>query len=246
MTIQEQLDQLADYQAQIDVLNMDKQALLDAVKIPAEVQSVQDESIKRKRAIDAEYQSKQTELMHQKQSLLATVVVPPEIKAAFEAIENQRAEIEREFNRKNAEAWGEAVRKKELIDRELTDSVAEVYAQVETRKVEINAEFSGKVEAANANIAKLTAQVKAEVVKAGQTVKGAFLQAVYTKGRVTWTTDTLDGVYFTLNKIMEMLEAAVSEQREIPNVYGELRDIAKSLAKARKVGDPSVAIRKIG
>jgi hypothetical protein len=217
MSIPEMLDQLSNFQAQIDLLEIQKRELLDAVKVPAEVLAVQDASIQRKRSVDAEYQAKQTELTRQKQSRLATVVVPPEIQAAFEAIEQQRAEIERQFHQKNAEAWGEAVRKKEAIDRELTDGVAEVYAQVDIRKQEIAAEFSGKAEAASEHIARLTTEIKTEVAKVGATVKGKHYQAVYVRGRVTWNTDMLDGMVVA---------------------FPELR-------KARKEGQPSVTLRRI-
>jgi hypothetical protein len=217
MSIPEMLDQLSDFQAQIDLLEIQKRELLDAVRVPAEVLAVQEASIQRKRSIDAEYQAKQTELSRQNQSRLATVVIPPEIQAAFEAIEQQRAEIEREFHQENAKAWGEAVRKKEQIDRDLTDGVAEVFAQVDIRKQEIAAEFAGKAETASEHIARLTAEIKTEVAKVGATVKGSHYQAVYVRGRVTWNTDMLDGMIAVLPQ----------------------------LEKARKVGAPSVTLRRI-
>ena len=37
------LDQLADFQNQVDLLNLDKQKLLDEVKIPEEIQVIQQE-----------------------------------------------------------------------------------------------------------------------------------------------------------------------------------------------------------
>ena len=66
--------------------------------------------------------------------------------------------------------------KQKLIDAVLT---AEINAQLQ----EIEAEFSQKVEGVDANIATLTEQVKAEVLKAGASVKGSYLHAVWAKGR---------------------------------------------------------------
>lgn len=79
-------------------------------------------------------------------------------------------------------------------------------------------EYSPKQEAVGQKIAELEAQVKDEVIASGQTAKGGALQAVYTKGRVSWDSKVLDG-----------LMIAVPE-----------------LEKARKQGEPSVSIRRTG
>jgi hypothetical protein len=221
MSIQEQLDLLADYQAQIDVINMDKQALLDAVQIPAEVLAAQDEANKRRQKAETEYHTRRKQMQDDaiaKRAAVVMPVLPPEYVAAYEAAQAERAAIQEEFDRMDAAEQKALQDRKAKIDAELTGAVKEVYAQVEQRKAEISAEFAGKTEAANANIARLTAAVKAEVIKAGQTVKGKFLQAVYVKGRTTWNNDMLEGMI------------AVIPQLE----------------KARKIGEPSITIRRIG
>ncbi len=90
-------------------------------------------------------------------------------------------------------------------------------AEVKARIAEINAEFNGKDEAVSENIKALEKQVKEEVIESGESLKGAFLHAIYAKGRVTW-----DG---------KMLEGMMS--------------IIPGLKDARKEGEPSVSLRKI-
>lgn len=82
----------------------------------------------------------------------------------------------------------------------------------------IEAEFSGKSETVNGKIAELTTAVKQAVIERGETVKGSHLMAVLAKGRVSWDTKKLDGLMMVLPQL----------------VY------------ARKEGEPSVSIRKVG
>ena len=105
-----------------------------------------------------------------------------------------------------------------LIDSILTP---EILAKVE----EIKSEFAPKFEALEndtAYLAKkqeadtLTAEIKDDVVSAGETIKGSCLMAVYVKGRVSWDTKALDG-YCVAHPEVEQF---------------------------KKIGDPSVAIRK--
>ena len=78
--------------------------------------------------------------------------------------------------------------------------------------------FAERLEA-NANlISDLEEQDKLAVLEAGETVKGGALQAVYVKGRVSWDTKKLDGLMIVLPE----------------------------LNQARKVGEPTVTIRKTG
>jgi len=93
----------------------------------------------------------------------------------------------------------------------------DVYAALNQRKAEIEAEFAGKAEAVDENIDKLTAEVKDDIKAFGASVKSEYYHGVYVKGRVTWNTDMLDG----------------------------LITVIPQLEKARKVGDPSVTLRKI-
>ena len=103
-----------------------------------------------------------------------------------------------------------ALDKQRLIDTLISP---EIKAQID----EINYEFATQLEALDTNIAALTADIKADVVQGGASVKGAHLQAVYAKGRVSWDSKMLDGLAIA-----------------IPEV-----------AKARKEGAPSVSIRNI-
>ena len=69
-----------------------------------------------------------------------------------------------------------------------------------------------------ADIEAVEAQVKAEVLSIGATVKGYNLMAVWSKGRVSWDAKKLDGM-------MALIPA---------------------LKEARKEGEPTVSIRKVG
>lgn len=100
--------------------------------------------------------------------------------------------------------------KQKLIDEILT-------AEIKARMADIEAEFSGKTEVVNEKIAALEAEVKTAVKEHGASVKGQFLHAVYTKGRVSWDNKGLDG-----------LMVAVPQ-----------------LAQFRKEGEPSVSLRKV-
>ena len=100
------------------------------------------------------------------------------------------------------------LQKQELIDAVLT-------AEIKAKLAEIEAEFGMKAEAVNENIAGLEAEIKAEVIAVGHTVKGGSLMAVWSKGRVSWDSKKLDGMMILIPQ----------------------------LADARKEGDPSVSIR---
>lgn len=82
----------------------------------------------------------------------------------------------------------------------------------------IDAEYAPKFDEVNSKIEKLAADAKQLVLEAGETVKGGALQAVYTKGRVSWDGKKLDG----------------------------MMALVPGLSAARKEGEPSVSIRKVG
>jgi len=103
-----------------------------------------------------------------------------------------------------------ALDKQKLIDAILTDEIKAKIAEVEV-------EFSGKAESVNEKISLLESEVKELVKQSGASVKGQFLHAVFTKGRVTWDSKSLDGY--------------VKAHPE--------------LAEFRKEGEPSVSLRKI-
>ena len=58
---------------------------------------------------------------------------------------------------------------------------------------EIDAEFDPKAEQISQQKSMLEADIKAEVLQAGQTVKGTFHSFVWSKPRVSWDTKALDG-----------------------------------------------------
>lgn len=103
------------------------------------------------------------------------------------------------------------LQKKELIDQVLTPEIKE-------KLVDIEAEFGIQVEAVNENIERITEQIKAEVLEHGSSVRGQFVQAVFSKGRPSWNTKALDGYAAAHPEILVF----------------------------RKPGKPSVGIRNVG
>lgn len=103
------------------------------------------------------------------------------------------------------------------MDREKAKDAA-IPQEVKAALEEIALEFSPKQEALSEKIAALLEEVKTAVIAEGETVKGGALQAVYAKGRVTWDGKKLDG----------------------------MMSLIPQLEDARKVGEPSVSIRKVG
>lgn len=103
------------------------------------------------------------------------------------------------------------IQKQELINAVLTPEIRKAVGDIE-------AEFVLKSAAVDENISTLEEQIKTDTVQGGQSVKGAYLQAVYSKGRVSWDSKMLDGMIA----------------------------LVPQLEKARKVGEPSITIRAIG
>jgi len=77
------------------------------------------------------------------------------------------------------------IEKQELIDSILTP-------EIRARLQEIEVEFGGKAEAINTNMAELEDAIKNAVEMTGTTIKGRYLQAVWSRPRVTWDTTSLD------------------------------------------------------
>ena len=76
--------------------------------------------------------------------------------------------------------------KQALIDSVLTPEIREQLA-------EVDAEFDPKIAELNMTLSILEAQIKEQVIIAGQTVKGSLHQFVFSKPRVSWDTKLLDG-----------------------------------------------------
>lgn len=91
-------------------------------------------------------------------------------------------------------------------------------AEVAQALADVDAEYMPKHQAIAEKIEALEAEVKTAVLAEGETIKGGALQAVYAKGRVTWDGKKLDG----------------------------MMSLIPQLEDARKVGEPSVSIRKVG
>lgn len=85
--------------------------------------------------------------------------------------------------------------KKAAIDLILTPELRQKIADIE-------AEFEPKYLGLNNNIKTLEADIKADVIESGETVKGDFLECTYAKGRVSWDSKGLD----TAIKVLPQLD----------------------------------------
>lgn len=103
-----------------------------------------------------------------------------------------------------------ALQKQELIDSILSP-------EIKAKLAEIDAEFDPQSEKLANEKAQLETEIKKEVVATGYTIKGIYHEFRYSKPRVTWLTDALDG-------------------------YAEAHPEIKQF---RKTGDPSVSVRKV-
>lgn len=99
--------------------------------------------------------------------------------------------------------------KQTLVDQVLTP-------EIRKRLEDIDAEFASKAEAVDANLAALEAEIKAEVLAHGESVKGEGIQAVWSKGRMTWDSKGLSTFAESHPEILEF----------------------------QKTGEPSVSIRR--
>jgi hypothetical protein len=191
--IKAKLDQLADFQAQRDLIDADKRALLDEVKIPDEVLTIQragndqQDEIERKAVIDSKKINSDIE------NRLSKIVIPEEVKVILAQIDEQRAAVRAEGAKRENEIRVQSNLEKQSI-REATEAqTVDIYRAIAQRKAEIEAEFSGKAESVDENIRKLTEDIKAEVKELGASVKSDYFHAIYVKGRVTWDTSKMDG-----------------------------------------------------
>lgn len=100
--------------------------------------------------------------------------------------------------------------KQALIDAILTPEIRAALAEIE-------AEYAPKLQAAADIAAMLRAEIEAEVLANGATVKGAHMMAVWAKGRVSWDGAKLSG----------------------------MMALIPQLEQARKEGEPTVSFRKV-
>lgn len=66
-------------------------------------------------------------------------------------------------------------------------------AEVKMALAEIDDEYQKALDAAHQSYTEAEAAIKTAVAEHGETVKGQFLQAVWSKPRVTWDAKALDG-----------------------------------------------------
>ena len=97
----------------------------------------------------------------------------------------------------------------------LIDSVTP--QEVKDKIAEIEAEYADKIEGMTNEKAVLEAEIKGEVLASGRTIKGNTHAFTFTKGRTSWDSKLLDGYAVAHEEILV----------------------------ARKVGEPSVSIRKV-
>jgi hypothetical protein len=184
------LDQLADFQAHRDLLDSDKRALLEDVKVPEEVQTIVSAGMKRisQVVIDPEADAFNTQI----ETELLAIVVPEEIKAQLAEIDRTRAAIMEKKRRHDFDASRRFEAQKIAIQAEIEAQTADVYKAIAQRKAEIEAEFAGKADAVDENIRKLTEEIKDEVKVLKFTVKGTHLRAEFTKPKKSWIPQRLD------------------------------------------------------
>lgn len=113
----------------------------------------------------------------------------------------------------------EAYSERDVLNLEQARLLDEAMPQeVKARIAEIGAEFLPMHQAVDEKIAALEEQAKQAVIRSGQTIKSKYIQAVYSKGRVTWDSKKLEGLMMI-----------------VPQLEG-----------ARKVGEPTVRLQKVG
>lgn len=218
LEIKQKLDQLSEYQARRDLMEIDKRTLLDDVKIPSEIQAVVNAGMKKMSEVDGSFSEARKALQEEIDERLAMVFVPEEIKKALVEIDRTRKEILDDKAERENEFLNEIRVRKETIQAEVETATKDVYAAIAIRKNEIEIEFSGKSEAVDENIKKLTEEIKMEVKTLGYTVTGEHFQAVYSKGKKSW--------------IPQRLERYTETHPDIQECY--------------TVGEPSVALKRTG
>jgi hypothetical protein len=210
------LSQLTDFQAHRDLIDADKRALLEEVKIPAEVEAVIASGMKQITEIEKSFEPKRQEVDSEVNTQLEKIVVPEEVKTILAEIDRQRNLANAYRTVKQAEITEKVQAKIAEIQAEIQANTKDVYAAIAQRKAEIEAEFSGKREAVDENIAKLEKEIKEAVKIIGYTVESEHYQAVYSKPKKSW--------------IPQRLEKYTETHPDIKECY--------------TVGDPSVALRR--
>lgn len=80
-----------------------------------------------------------------------------------------------------------------LYTPEIREQVEAILAPIRLQEAEIEQEFLDRTAAAAGKISLLEKEIKEETLQAKETVKGKYLQCVFSKGATTWQTDKLEG-----------------------------------------------------
>ena len=202
--IEYKLDLLAEFHSQKDSIDAKKRALLDDVKVPAEVLQVMNDGNMRIQAYEANQRKAIEKTREEIQAKLDAIKIPDEIRLAYEEINHQRELITAFQHAKQNEYQDAIFAKRNEIQAEMQAQTAQVYADLAKRKQDIEIEFAGKIDDVDGNIAKLKAEIEADVLAHGKTVTGKYKQAVWNKGRVgSWNSGKLDGLALIMPAIAE-------------------------------------------
>ena len=91
---------------------------------------------------------------------------------------------------KLAEMWaqrdGIEIEKQRLLSSVYTPEIKQAISDIEV-------EFKTKTEGLNKNISALEEEVKSDVIRVGETVKGTVLMCLYNSPRITWDTKSMEG-----------------------------------------------------
>lgn len=256
MEITQKLEKLTEYHAQRDMIEFQKRALMDEIKVPAEVLEVQNRANDAAQKYAAAQQRKIDELRSECSKKLAEIEIPAEVAEALKLIDHQRGMV-RVYQEQQEKFMRDAIEAKraELFEASKRET-EQVYADLATRKAEIEAEFAGKERDADLNIAALEKEIKADIIaRAAEkiaadieaddlSVKGGLYHAVYVRGRVTWKAEKLDKVIKKLAEITRAIDAFVAND-QLGGIRKAVSDAALIMMEARKEGDPSVSLRKI-
>lgn len=90
-------------------------------------------------------------------------------------------------------------------------------AKVSKRLAELNEQLNAQLSPIREEASRLGQEIRNDVLQTGESVKGIFLHAIFSKGRVSWNNDALAG-------------------------YAEAHP---EILKYRKIGEPTVAIREV-
>lgn len=141
LSTEKKLDRLAEFESQRDGLEAQKAALLADNKVPANIQAIIDDGMRRmntapaiddtfEKALDAEF---------------AALVIPDEIREALEKIDAQRAEINNKRTAHQREVLAADQVRRANIQVEINAATEKVYLDIAARKAEIEAEFAGNL-----------------------------------------------------------------------------------------------------